>query len=55
MLRDSAACAALLDILQAAKLALEYVSGKTSAEFLADIQCQDAVIAGGCKNLATPT
>ena len=41
MLRDSAA---LLDILQAAKLALEYVSGKTQAEFLADIQCQDAVI-----------
>lgn len=34
----------LLDILEAAKLALAYVSGKTREEFLADTQCQDAVI-----------
>jgi len=34
----------LLDILDAAKLALEYVCGKTREEFLADVQLQDAVI-----------
>jgi len=34
----------LLDILGAAKLAAAYASGKTKAEFLADRQCQDAVI-----------
>jgi uncharacterized protein with HEPN domain len=34
----------LLDILDAAKLALEYVRGKTRDEFLADVQLQDAVI-----------
>ena len=41
MLRDRAY---LLDILEAAKLAVRYVSGKTLEEFLSDIQCQDAVI-----------
>jgi uncharacterized protein with HEPN domain len=34
----------LLDMLAAARLILSYVAGKTKAEFLADIQCQDAVI-----------
>jgi len=34
----------LLDVLEAAKLALAYVSGKTREEFLVDTQCQDAVI-----------
>lgn len=34
----------LLDVLIAAKLALTYVAGKTQEEFLADTQCQDAVI-----------
>ncbi len=34
----------LLDILEAAKLALEYVRGKTREEFFNDLQCQDAVI-----------
>ena len=34
----------LVDILDAAKLALAYVSDKTKAEFDRDIQCQDAVI-----------
>ena len=34
----------LLDILQAARLALTYVSGKTEAAFVGDTQCQDAVI-----------
>ena len=34
----------LLDIHEAAKLALSYVSGKTKEEFLKDPQCQDAVI-----------
>jgi uncharacterized protein with HEPN domain len=33
-----------LDILEAAKLALSYVAGKTQAEFLEDTLCQDAVI-----------
>ncbi len=41
MLRDNEY---LLDILEAAKLALSYVSGKTREEFLKDTQCQDAVI-----------
>jgi uncharacterized protein with HEPN domain len=34
----------LLDILDAAKLALSYVRDKDEETFLADIQCQDAVI-----------
>ncbi len=34
----------LLDILEAARLALRYVSGKRLEEFLADSECQDAVI-----------
>lgn len=34
----------LLDILEAARLAISYVGNKTEAEFLADIQCQDSVI-----------
>ena len=34
----------LLDILDAPKLSLEYVCGKTREEFLADVQLQDAVI-----------
>ena len=34
----------LLDILEAAKLALAYVSGKTREEFLQNTQCQDAVV-----------
>jgi uncharacterized protein with HEPN domain len=34
----------LIDILEAARLALSYVSGKTKDEFLKDTQCQDAVI-----------
>jgi uncharacterized protein with HEPN domain len=34
----------LLDILDAAKLAVAYVSAKTQKEFLQDTQCQDAVI-----------
>lgn len=34
----------LLDILEAAKLALCYVSGKTKQDFLASIQFQDSVI-----------
>jgi uncharacterized protein with HEPN domain len=34
----------LLDILEAARLALEYVSEKTRAAFLEDVLCQDAVI-----------
>jgi uncharacterized protein with HEPN domain len=41
MARDDAY---LVDILDAAKLALAYVSGKTKDEFDNDIQCQDAVI-----------
>ena len=41
MSRDSAY---LVDILEAARLAREYVAGKTSEEFLQDTQCQDAVI-----------
>jgi uncharacterized protein with HEPN domain len=34
----------LLDILEAAKLALSYVGKKSKEEFLKDTQCQDAVI-----------
>jgi uncharacterized protein with HEPN domain len=34
----------LLDILVAARLALQYVSGKTRERFLGDVQLQDAVI-----------
>lgn len=34
----------LIDILEAAKLARSYVEGKTQDDFLADTQCQDAVI-----------
>lgn len=41
MSRDNAY---LLDILQAARLARSYVEGMTKPEFLANTQCQDAVI-----------
>ena len=34
----------LLDALEAAKLAIEYVGAKTIDDFLNDLQCQDAVI-----------
>lgn len=34
----------LLDILEAAKLAIEYIGEKTREEFFSDSQCQDAVI-----------
>lgn len=34
----------LLDILEAAKIALDYVSVKNKEDFLNDLQCQDAVI-----------
>ncbi len=34
----------LLDILQAARLAVAYAGGKSQEEFLWDVQCQDAVI-----------
>jgi len=34
----------LVDILEAAKISLDYVSDKSKAEFLNDLQCQDAVI-----------
>ncbi|MDY6990917.1 MAG: DUF86 domain-containing protein [Thermodesulfobacteriota bacterium] len=34
----------LLDILEAARLALEYVGEKTKEAFLEDVLCQDAVI-----------
>ena len=34
----------LLDIMEAAKLAISYVGGKTEDEFFADVQCQDSVI-----------
>ena len=34
----------LLDILEAAKLAVAYVSNKTREDFFNDLQCQDAVI-----------
>jgi len=41
MLRDSEY---LVDILEAARLAMSYTSGKTREEFFRDTQCQDAVI-----------
>lgn len=41
MLRDKEY---LLDILEAAKLALSYIGNKTREEFFEDLQCQDAVI-----------
>jgi uncharacterized protein with HEPN domain len=41
MQRDNAY---LMDILEAARLALNYVGEKTKEEFLNDLQCQDAVI-----------
>lgn len=31
----------LLDIMESAKLALDYVKGKTRVEFFDDLQCQD--------------
>jgi uncharacterized protein with HEPN domain len=34
----------LLDIMEAAKLVLDYIKGKTRVEFFDDLQCQDAVI-----------
>ena len=34
----------LLDILEAAKLAIDYIGEKSREEFLIDSQCQDAVI-----------
>jgi len=34
----------LLDIRDAARLAIQYVAGKTYEDFLSDVQCQDAVI-----------
>jgi uncharacterized protein with HEPN domain len=34
----------ILDIREASRLAMQYVSGKTYEDFLSDIQCQDAVI-----------
>ena len=34
----------LFDIIEAAKIALEYVDEKTMEDFLKDLQCQDAVI-----------
>jgi uncharacterized protein with HEPN domain len=34
----------LLDILEAAKLAVSYVGEKSKENFLKDIQCQDAVV-----------
>lgn len=34
----------LLDILESARVAMDYVSGKTWVEFQEDLQCQDAVL-----------
>jgi glutamate synthase domain-containing protein 2 len=34
----------MLDILEAAKLAIDYIGNKTREEFFGDLQCQDAVI-----------
>lgn len=34
----------LVDILESAKIALDYVFGKTWEQFYADMQCQDAVV-----------
>jgi uncharacterized protein with HEPN domain len=33
-----------VDILESAKIALEYVVGKSWGEFYSDMQCQDAVL-----------
>jgi uncharacterized protein with HEPN domain len=41
MLRDKAS---LMDILESARIAVEHVGSKRMEEFVADIQCQDAVI-----------
>lgn len=41
MSRDSEC---LLDILEAAKRVIRYISGKTKQDFLDDVQCQDAVV-----------
>ncbi|MEW6777692.1 MAG: DUF86 domain-containing protein [Bdellovibrionota bacterium] len=35
---------AFADILEAARLTLSFVAGKSKEEFLGDVQCQDAVI-----------
>ena len=34
----------LVDILESAKIALDYVAGKSWDEFFEDMQCQDAVL-----------
>ena len=34
----------ILDIVEAARLALSYIEGMTHDEYVADIQCQDSVI-----------
>lgn len=34
----------LLDMLNAARMALEYIKGKSIDQFISDTQCQDAVI-----------
>ena len=34
----------ILDILEAARLAVEYIGDRSKDEFLKDIQCQDAVV-----------
>jgi len=34
----------LVDMLESAKIAMEYVSGKSWDDFYEDIQCQDAVV-----------
>ncbi len=34
----------MFDILEAAKLAIDYIGNKTREEFFEDLQCQDAVI-----------
>ena len=34
----------LVDIMESARIAIDYVSGKTWDEFKEDIQCQDAVL-----------
>ncbi len=34
----------MLDILEAAKLAIDYIGDKSREEFFGDLQCQDAVI-----------
>ncbi len=41
MLRDDTY---LVDILQSAKMTLDYVSGKSWHDFYQDVQCKDAVI-----------